>query len=44
MKDVELFWNRSGHEFYCLKVFITLEKVNISVRILMVRLQTDRAL
>ena len=44
MKDVELFRNRSGHEFYCLKVFITLEQVNISVRILMVRLQTDRAL
>ena len=26
-KDLELFRNRSVHEFYCLKVLITLEKV-----------------
>ena len=26
-KDLELFWNRLVHEFYCLKVLITLEQV-----------------
>lgn len=30
-EDVELFQNRSVHEFYCLNALITLEQVNISV-------------
>ena len=30
-EDVELFQNRSVHEFYCLHALITLEQVNISV-------------
>ena len=37
-KDVELFWNGSGHKFYCFKRFITLEQVNTSVETSMVRL------
>ena len=37
-KDVKLFWNRSVREFCCLKVLITLEKVNPSVKASMVRL------
>ena len=28
---LELFWNRSVHKFYCLKVLITLEQVNTLV-------------
>ena len=31
LKDVELFWNRSVHKFYCLKALFTLEQVNTSV-------------
>ena len=30
-KDLELLWNRLVHEFYCLKVLITLEQVNTLV-------------
>ena len=30
-KDIELFRNGLSHEFYRLKVFMTLEKVNTSV-------------
>ena len=26
-KDLEFFWNRLVHEFYCLEVVITLEQV-----------------
>ena len=26
-KDLELFWNSLVHEFYCLKVLMTLERV-----------------
>ena len=31
MRNVELFWNGSVHEFYHLNVLITLEHVNTSV-------------
>ena len=30
-KDLELFWNMLVHDFYRLKVLITLEQVNTSV-------------
>ena len=34
-KDLELFWNRLVHEFYCLKGLITLEQAVEKRRILM---------
>ena len=36
VKDVELFQNRSVHEFYRLKALITLEQVNTLVKTSMV--------
>ena len=38
LKDVELFQNRSVHEFYRLKALITLEQVNTLVKTSMVGL------
>ena len=39
-KDLELFWNRLVHEFYCLKVLITLEQVVEKIRILTSKTQS----